>query len=93
LETLNRLLARSGFVYERGFNSELVTTPFADVSRPVAREQSRISRAVAEWSTRTSSTTLTGPWIEAVYRRVTKPVVLSAAPPRIDFRFMERAVA
>lgn len=92
LETLNRLLARAGFAYERGFNSELVTTPFADVTERVAREQSRVSRAVAEWSRSTSSDTLTGPWIEVVYRRVADPVT---HPPAmgIDRRFMPRAVA
>jgi len=92
METLNHLLARAGFTYERGFNSELITTPFADVSKRIAREQSRVSRAVAEWSTRTSSTTLTGPWIEAVYRRDTDAKPLAPAA-RIDRRFMERAVA
>jgi hypothetical protein len=92
LETLNRLLARAGFVYQRGFNSELVTTPFADVTERVAREQSSVSRAVADWSIRTSTSTLTGPWIEAVYRRDPSGVAL---PPSagIDRRFLERAVA
>ena len=91
-ETLNVLLARAGFVYERGFNSELVTTPFADVTSRIAREQSQVSRAVAEWSTRTSRSTLTGPWIEAVYRRDPEAVPL---PPShgIDRRFMQRAAA
>jgi SAM-dependent methyltransferase len=92
IETLNRLLARAGFTYERGFNSELVTTPFADLSRSIEREQSQVSRAVAQWSTRTSSSTLTGPWIEAVYRRNVRAVPLPPAA-RIDKRFMERAVA
>jgi hypothetical protein len=92
LHTLNRLLARAGFVYERGFNSELVTTPFADVTERIAWEQSQVSRAVADWSGRTSSDTLTGPWIEVVYRRVADAVKV---PPAIgiDERFMPRAVA
>jgi hypothetical protein len=92
MKTLNRLLARAGFVYERGFNSELVTTPFADVSDRIAREQSRVSQAVAAWSSRTSWSTLTGPWIEAVYRRDTRAMPLPPAVG-IDRRFMERAVA
>ncbi|HYP07722.1 MAG TPA: methyltransferase domain-containing protein [Bryobacteraceae bacterium] len=91
-ETLNRLLARAGFTYERGFNSELVTTPFADVSARIAREQRNVSQAVAEWSTRTSASTLTGPWIEAVYRRDPKAVPIPPAHA-IDRRFMERAAA
>jgi hypothetical protein len=94
LETLNRLMANSGFCFVRGFNSELVTTPFADVSPNIEREQETVSRAVAKWSTRTSreSLTLTGPWIEAVYRKSDDPVIFNRAK-QIDPRFLERAVA
>jgi hypothetical protein len=88
LENLNRLLASAGFTYERGFNSELVT----NVSARVAREQARVSRLVGDWSSRTSRSTLTGPWIEAAYRR-SPSAVLVAPYAGIDRRFLERAVA
>jgi hypothetical protein len=94
ITTLNRLMASAGFSLVRGFNSELVTTPFADVPADVAQEQRRVSRSVARWSTLASQklVTLAGPWIEAVYRKQATPVT---QPTRkaIDLRFLERAVA
>jgi SAM-dependent methyltransferase len=100
-ENLNRLLARYGFAYVRGFNSELVTTPFADVPKYLRAEQKQISRTVAEWSTRTSASTLTGPWIEVIYRRMTERDWLRSSRShleasrvpgdRIDRRFLPRA--
>jgi SAM-dependent methyltransferase len=94
LETLNRLMAACGFSFVRGFNSELVTTPFAGVSTVIEQEQQKVSRAVAEWSTRTTRKllTLTGPWIEGVYRKCDHPEIRDAAEA-IDPRFLKRAVA
>ena len=91
METLNHLLARAGFTYELGFNSELITTPFADVSKRIAREQSRVSRAIAEWSTRTSSRR--SPVRGSRPYTTGYPCKAASACRRIDRRFMERAVA
>jgi hypothetical protein len=103
VENLNRLMARHGFEYVRGFNSELVTTPFADVPKQLRAEQRSVSRRAAEWSTRTSAeaSTLTGPWIEVIYRRLTerdwlrsrrRTLETSRVPrQKIDLRFLERA--
>ena len=103
IENLNRLMARHGFEYVRGFNSELVTTPFADVTSKLRNEQKRISRRAAEWSTQTSAdaNTLTGPWIEAIYRRMSERDWLRSNRSRleasrvpaskIDRRFLPRA--
>lgn len=94
IETLNRLMASAGFEYVDGFNSELVTTPFADLSSEVEKEQRDISKAVARWSGRTSKhlVTLTGPWIEGVYRMAPAPLVTKPLH-RVDARFLPRAVA
>jgi predicted SAM-dependent methyltransferase len=86
LETLNRLLARAGFQHVRGFNSELVTMPFADLTEPVIDEQHQVSQQAAEASIR-----IQGPWIEGVYRRVEQMV--QPASPTLDSRFLHRAVA
>jgi hypothetical protein len=90
--SLNRLVTRMGFEYVRGFNSELVTMPFADVSARIHSEQSAVSETIAGWSARASQSTgaLTGPWIELVYRRVERPSARPAAP-LIDPRFLKRA--
>jgi SAM-dependent methyltransferase len=90
--SLNRLATRMGFEYVRGFNSELVTMPFADVSARVHNEQSAVSEIIADWSARASQSTgaLTGPWIELVYRRVERSSARPAAP-LIDPRFLKRA--
>ena len=94
LQTLNRLMANGGFQYETGYNSELVTTPFADVTDRIAREQATVSRVTADWSARTSQRlgTLTGPWIEAVYRKSNAPVIQTRGQ-KIDTTFLARAVA
>lgn len=94
MRTLDRLMGRTGFQHVRGFNSELLTTPFADVPSEVEREQARVSRAVRDWSTHTTrkSVTLTGPWIEVVYRMVDGPVRPQESA-KVDLRFLERAVA
>ncbi|HET8546483.1 MAG TPA: methyltransferase domain-containing protein [Bryobacteraceae bacterium] len=96
IENLNRLVARFGFEHVRGFNSELVTMPFADVPNRLRAEQKAISRRAAEWSTRTSAeaSTLTGPWIEVIYRRLSERDWLrtSRVPlRRIDPSFVPRA--
>ncbi len=94
MRTLDRLMRRLGFEHVRGFNSELLTTPFADLTSEVEREQTRISRAVERWSTRTTKqlVTLTGPWIEVVYRMVDEDDIPRFSR-KIDLRFLERAVA
>jgi SAM-dependent methyltransferase len=97
VENLNRMLVRHGFEYVRGFNSELVTTPFPDTPRRLRREQREVSRRAADWSTRTSAamSTLTGPWIEVLYRRMSEADWRrsrgAAGRKRIDLRFLERA--
>jgi SAM-dependent methyltransferase len=94
IETLNRLMARAGFEYVEGYNSELVTTPFADLPSGVEKEQREVSRAVGRWSSRTSKrlVTLTGPWIEGVYRMAAAPLI--PMPLRhVDARFLPRAIA
>ncbi len=97
--SLNGLVTQWGFEYVRGFNSELVTMPFADITRRIRQEQTAVSRAVAGWSsaTTTETGTLTGPWIELVYRRLEEgsadwnrsPDEFSRKP--LDLRFLERA--
>lgn len=101
---LNRLLWKHGYILHRVFNSELVTMPFADLTRELNAEQRAISDEVSAWSTRTSQRTgrLTGPWIEMVYRKVTEndwrarqardPGTLgSRLQRRLDLRFQKRA--
>lgn len=103
--SLNSLLLRNGFQHVRGFNSELVTMPFPDLTTRIEDEQIAISTAVERWTTSTtlSSGHLTGPWIEVVYRKLTeadwkrsmthRPVSSALELPRrsIDLRFLERA--
>jgi SAM-dependent methyltransferase len=71
-ETLNQLLLRYGFRSLRGFNSELVTMPFADLTARIQAEQAAASQQVARWSPRASleAGTLAGPWIELLYRKL-----------------------
>ena len=91
--SLHRAVTGRGFEYLSGFNSELITMPFADVSTRVHNEQIAISEAVAAWSLQTSksSGTLSGPWIELVYRRIDE-VPAAAGPVRpTHMRFLKRA--
>jgi SAM-dependent methyltransferase len=90
--SLNRLVSRMGFEYVRGFNSELITMPFADVSTRIHNEQSAVSETIADWSARASQLTgaLTGPWIELVYRRLERSSARPTAPV-VDPRFLKRA--
>lgn len=90
--TLHRLMARAGFEYIQGFNSELLTTPFADLPDTVAVEQQALSDSVARWTGRESIVAMTGPWIEAVYRMSPKPLVEPQARP-VSRRFLPRAAA
>lgn len=80
MESLNRLVTRWGFEPVRGFNSELVTMPFGDVSRRIFEEQMAISEAVRR---------LMGPWMELVYRKVEMP--WRGTKCKMDARFLERA--
>jgi SAM-dependent methyltransferase len=94
MESLNRLVTKWGFEPLRGFNSELVTMPFGDVSQRIFDEQTGISDAVEKWSARTTHEllTLTGPWMELVYRKVATPSRRAQLPRRkMDLRFLERA--
>jgi SAM-dependent methyltransferase len=88
--TLNRLVTQYGFEPVRGYNSELVTMPIADLSTAVADRQSEVSRRVSAWSTETTAErgTLTGPWIEIVYRKRDE---VQRARPKLDLQFLERA--
>jgi hypothetical protein len=68
--------------------------PFADITRRIEEEQTGISRGVAEWSSATTQEhdTLTGPWIELVYRRLEEGPVRPMSPRKhIDLRFLPRA--
>ena len=89
-ETLNRTVRKHGFEPVRGFNSELITMPFPDPSSAVTEEQIANSARVAEWSSRTTAErgTLTGPWIEVIYR---KREEIERCEPKLDLRFLERA--
>lgn len=89
-ETLNRTVTQYGFEPVRGFNSELITMPFPDPSAEVTAEQVENSGCVAEWSSRTSAErgTLTGPWIEVIYRKQNE---VQRCSPKLDLRFLERA--
>jgi hypothetical protein len=80
MESLNRLVTRWGFEPVRGFNSELVTMPFGDVSQRIFEEQTAISEAVRR---------LMGPWMELVYRKVEMP--WRGTKCKMDARFLERA--
>jgi SAM-dependent methyltransferase len=89
-ESLNRLVTRYGFEPVRGFNSELLTLPFPHPSNRVTREQRHASEDVAAYSSTTTAErdTLTGPWIEVIYRKQSE---VQRRRPRIDLRFLERA--
>jgi SAM-dependent methyltransferase len=88
--TLNRVARRHGFEPVRGFNSELITMPFPDPSAAVTAEQIATSSRTGEWSSRTTAErgTLTGPWIEIIYRKRDE---IQRCEPKIDLRFLERA--
>lgn len=89
-QTLDSITSRYGFEPVRGFNSELVTMPFADLTEPVATEQLAVSTEVAALSTAATldSGTLTGSWTEVIYRKQSELTKRSAC---IDLRFLKRA--
>src|SRR5262249_4952543 len=102
--SLNRLVSDYGFEYVRGFNSELVTMPFPDLSARISREQRGISRAVGRWSSETTleAGEFIGPWIEMLYRKMEEdawqasrrrgPARAAPLPKnKVDLRFLERA--
>ncbi|MCW5977310.1 MAG: class I SAM-dependent methyltransferase [Bryobacteraceae bacterium] len=60
LDSLNRLMRQSGFELVRAFNTELLTTPFADPALRIVREEEEVSRAIARW---VAARDLTGPWL------------------------------
>ena len=103
-DSLDRLVTSYGFVHVRGFNSELVTMPFADVTTRIGREQQAASSRISDWTTTATQELghLTGPWIELVYRKQSEKdwyrrrVAGAEARAlrlerRIDLTFLERA--
>lgn len=82
--TLNRVAARHGFEPVRGYDSELLTMPFADLNARLAAEQLAVSREVSA----AVSGTLTGPWLEIVYRKMDE---VRRRQARVDCRFLERS--
>lgn len=94
-ESLDRLMANNAFEPVTGFNSELITMPFPDRTRRIVREQEATSRLIAQWSSRTTARreTLTGPWIELVYRRLSEQEWKSRSFVHgpVDLRFLPRA--
>lgn len=90
-DCLNRLVVQYGFEPVRGYNSELVTMPIADLSTNTQSQQIAVSDRVSRWSTRTTAErrVLTGPWIEVIYR---KREQVERRRPSIDLQFLERAV-
>jgi SAM-dependent methyltransferase len=90
-DLVTRLAGRWGFEYVSGFNSELVTMPFPDLSTALAAEQKTASEVVAARSVASSARThqLAGPWIEMVYRMVKEPV--GAWRSCVDRHFLPRA--
>jgi SAM-dependent methyltransferase len=89
-ESLNELMKQCGFEPVRGYNSELLTMPFPDPSSAVTAEQIANSRRIAQWSSQTTAAkgTLTGPWIEIIYRKMPEA---QRGKPKLDLNFLERA--
>jgi SAM-dependent methyltransferase len=78
---VTRLAGKHGFEFVRGFNSELITMPFADLTSRIAAEQKAASTRAAGYES--------GPWIETICRRVEQPVPHSREC--VDRRFLPRA--
>jgi hypothetical protein len=89
-EPLDHLVTQHGFEPVRGFNSELLTMPFADMSSALTAEQRAVSEAVADLSSSVTSErgALSGPWIEIIYRKKSE---VQRRRSCIDLRFLERA--
>lgn len=88
---VNRIANDHGFEFIRGFDSELITMPFADLSEKAREEQCANSREVGRWSIRTTNGAgaLTGPWIEMAYRKLERPAALRQGA--LDGAFLARA--
>jgi SAM-dependent methyltransferase len=87
---LDRIAARNGFEPVRGFNSELVTMPFPELSASLAAEQIEASKEVAAVSTAATlySGALIGPWIDVICRKQSE---VTKSRSCADLRFLERA--
>jgi len=87
---LDSIARHHGFEPVRGFNSELVTMPFADLTGPIAAEQLAASAGVAAASTAATldSGILIGPWTEVIYRKQSE---LTKRRACIDLHFLKRA--
>jgi hypothetical protein len=95
---VNRIANDHGFELIRGFDSELITMPFADLNEKAREQQCANSRKVGDWSIRATNRAgaLAGPWIEMAYRKLERPAANPdwAQPLRegaLDGRFLARA--
>jgi SAM-dependent methyltransferase len=68
---LDRLIEPQGFDRLSGFNSELITMPFPDITPRIEYEQRSVRQNLQDQGALgpEEATSLTGPWIEAVYRK------------------------
>lgn len=89
---VNRIARRHGFEFVRGFDSELVTMPFPDLTEEIRSAQRTASRTSARRSVETTARSgeLTGPWIEMAYRRLERETDCSSKGA-LDPRFLPRA--
>jgi SAM-dependent methyltransferase len=83
---VNRIANDRGFEFVRGFDSELITMPFPDLSEKTRERQCAASRKVARSDIRSLQG---GPWIEMAYRKLERPAPLSEGA--LDKRFLARA--
>jgi hypothetical protein len=98
-EALTRLMSNYDFAPVMGANSELVTMPFADITRQIADEQKIVSETIAQWSTVAAARRgeLTGPWLEMVFRKLDGLESKLGSPVqrlsrrKINARFLKRA--
>jgi SAM-dependent methyltransferase len=69
---LDRLIEPQGFERLAGFNSELITMPFPAITPRIEQEQRSVRQNLRNKGALGSqkATSLVGPWIEAVYRKV-----------------------
>ena len=95
IDTLNKLMARAGFAYVEGFNSELLTTPFADVPASVEQEQQEVSNSVARWSRQAGQQLgyTHGTLDRGGLPNVSRTCHIAPPTDAIDPRFLARAVA
>ncbi len=93
-EHVSSIARKSGFEFANGFDSELVTMPFPEVTREIRTAECSSSDRAARWSIETTmrSGALTGPWIEMAYRRVERePLPGRRRADALDRRFLARA--